>query len=308
MKILLIGEYSNVHATLAEGLRALGHTVTVLSNGDFWKDYPRDIDLVRMPGHWGGIRYLLKAYAWLPRLRGYDVVQLINPKADRGWVEADWIRGAKGALFDRIADDCDGIVASLYENYVCCQPRYSGKLHFIPYPINLGKTTPKQPHPEYGGLRIFIGIPRERSVYKGTDVMLRALQHLERQYADRMEVVKVESVPFPIYQNLMNHSDVLVDQLYSYTPAMNGLLAMSKGLILVGGGEEVHYHLLQETELRPIINVRPTEDDVYEQIEKRLLLADPGERERLSAESVEYIRRHHDHVKVARQYIELWER
>ncbi|MBQ7571039.1 MAG: glycosyltransferase family 1 protein [Bacteroidaceae bacterium] len=366
MKILLIGEYSNVHATLAEGLRALGHTVTVLSNGDFWKNYPRDIDLVRTPGHWGGIRYLLKAYAWLPRLRGYDVVQLINPmflelKAeriasfyrqlrrqngrmflgsfgiDKPWVEeglkpetflysdfyangerrhnafteemeADWIRGAKGTLFDRIADDCDGIVASLYENYVCCQPRYSGKLHFIPYPINIGKTTPRQPHPEYGGLRIFIGVPRERSVYKGTDVMLRALQRLERQYTDRMEVVKVESVPFPIYQNLMNHSDVLVDQLYSYTPAMNGLLAMSKGLILVGGGEEVHYHLLQEPELRPIINVRPTEDDVCEQIEKRLLLAAPGERERLSTESVEYIRRHHDHVKVARQYIDLWER
>ena len=40
MRILLIGEYSNVHWTLACGLRQLGHQVTVLSNGDFWKDYP----------------------------------------------------------------------------------------------------------------------------------------------------------------------------------------------------------------------------------------------------------------------------
>lgn len=31
MKILLIGEYSNVHNTLARGLRELGHTVTVIS-------------------------------------------------------------------------------------------------------------------------------------------------------------------------------------------------------------------------------------------------------------------------------------
>ena len=51
MKILLMGEYSNVHATLTEGLRKLGHEVTVLSNGDFWKNYPRDIDLVTMPSH-----------------------------------------------------------------------------------------------------------------------------------------------------------------------------------------------------------------------------------------------------------------
>lgn len=47
MKILLIGEYSNVHWTLAEGLRQLGHTVTVISNGDYWKNYNRDISLTR---------------------------------------------------------------------------------------------------------------------------------------------------------------------------------------------------------------------------------------------------------------------
>ena len=55
MKILLIGEYSNVHATLAEGLKAIGHSVTVVSNGDFWKNYPRDISLVRHPSKLGGI-------------------------------------------------------------------------------------------------------------------------------------------------------------------------------------------------------------------------------------------------------------
>ena len=33
MKILLIGEASNLHWTLAEGLRANGHTVTVVSHG-----------------------------------------------------------------------------------------------------------------------------------------------------------------------------------------------------------------------------------------------------------------------------------
>ena len=36
MKILLIGEASNLHWTLAEGLRANGHTVTVVSHGSHW--------------------------------------------------------------------------------------------------------------------------------------------------------------------------------------------------------------------------------------------------------------------------------
>ena len=80
MKILLLGEYSNVHATLAKGLRALGHEVTVASSGDGWKNYPRDIDMKRESlGFWSSLRFLLRTYRQVRKFRGYDVVQLINP-------------------------------------------------------------------------------------------------------------------------------------------------------------------------------------------------------------------------------------
>ena len=97
MKILLLGEYSNVHWTLAEGLRKLGHNVTVVSNGDFWKDYPRDIDISRKPGKIGGIKLYIKLLRMLPKLRGYDIVQLINPlffelKAERLFFFYNYLR------------------------------------------------------------------------------------------------------------------------------------------------------------------------------------------------------------------------
>ena len=80
MRILLIGEYSNLHWGLSEGLREAGHEVCVLSNGDFWKNYRRDISLVREEGTpFAGIKYLFNAMGLLPKMRGYDVVQLINP-------------------------------------------------------------------------------------------------------------------------------------------------------------------------------------------------------------------------------------
>lgn len=47
MRILLIGEFSNVHATLAKGFRELGHEVTVVSNGNGWRNYDRDISMIR---------------------------------------------------------------------------------------------------------------------------------------------------------------------------------------------------------------------------------------------------------------------
>jgi hypothetical protein len=104
---------------------------------------------------------------------------------------------------------------------------------------------------------------------------------------------------------MMNGSDAILDQLYSYTPSMNPLLAMSKGIICVGGGEPENYEILDETELHPIINVEPTYESVYAQLEQLVL-----HQERipeLKRQSVEYIRRHHDYLKVARQYEELYQ-
>lgn len=360
MRILLIGEYSNVHWTLACGLRQLGHTVTVLSNGDFWKNYPRDISLVRREGKWGGIGYMARLYSLLPKLRGYDVVQLINPmfleiKAERilpiyrylrqhngrvflgafgmdyYWVHecitrkplrysdfnfgqeirtdheaqkyiADWIGTAKERLNRIIAADCDGIVAGLYEDWICYQPIFANKLSFIPYPIRCDHKPQITRHER---LKVFIGINRSRSVYKGTDVMLRAARDVEARHPTEMTLTVVESMPFAEYVKCLYDQDVLLDQLYSYTPSMNPLEAMAHGVICMGGGEIEGYELLGEHDLRPIVNVEPTYESVVEQLE--YLIAHPDEVERLRQQSVEYICKHHDYIKVARRYEEFYQ-
>ncbi len=363
MRILLLGEYSNVHNTLSEGLKALGHDVCVASDGDSWKNYPRDINLQRRStGAVGTIRYLFDIVKNLNNLTGYDVVQIINPmflelKAERiypfyryirkhnkklfmgafgmdyYWVKAgldcktfkysdfnignqirhnadndlfvrDWIDGEKGKLNRYIAQDCDGIIACLYEYERSYTPHYPDKTRFIPLPINPDHISPKTPHPDYDGIKFFIGIQKTRSAYKGTDIMYSALQRLQHKYPDLMQIVKVESVPYDTYQQLMNGSDVILDQLYSYTPSMNSLLAMAKGIVVVGGGEEENYEILDENHLRPIVNVQPDEQDVYLQMEK--IITGEYDLQRMSAESVEYIHKHHHHIKVAQQYLDFW--
>ena len=141
---------------------------------------------------------------------------------------------------------------------------------------------------------------------KGTDIMLRALERIVAAYPDRAEMVKAESVPFAEYKKMMCSSDVLLDQIYSYTPAMNALQAMSQGLIVVSGAEEENYEILGETELRPIINVQPDEEDAYHQLEQ--LVLHPERLPQLQLDSIEYVRRHHDSIKVAKQYLEAWKK
>lgn len=180
----------------------------------------------------------------------------------------------------------------------------SGKNAIHPLPHQLVGNHATHPPSRNGTDAFFIGIQRKRNAYKGTDIMYKALVELAARYPDRIEIVKAESVPFAQYSRMMDHSDVLLDQLYSYTPAMNALCAMAKGLVVVGGGEEENYDILREKELRPIVNVLPSFDDVYAKLER--LIQHPEDIARLSAESTQYVRRHHDHLKVAEQYVEFW--
>lgn len=363
MKILLIGDYSNVHATLAQALKKYGHQVVLVSDGDGWKDYPRDIDIKR-PGYgrWESLRYLIYLRRIWKQLRGYDVVQIINPvflplRAERiwpfyqmlrknnkkvfmaafgmdyYWVKAgldcttfrysdfnignevrtdisenelfirDWLNGPKGKLNLRIEQDCDGIVAGLYE-YYASYSQYSphrNKLTFIPFPVVPDKriTTPTS-----NKVRFFIGVQRKRSAYKGTDIMLKALQRIEKEFSDSVEVQYAENVPFLEYRKMMLSSDVILDQLYSYTPAMNALEAMAHGLIVVGGGEPENYAILNEQDLHPIINVEPNEESVYSAL--RQLAQHPEYILSRKIDSLTYVKKHHDALKVAQMYVDWW--
>lgn len=134
--------------------------------------------------------------------------------------------------------------------------------------------------------------------------MLRALERVERKYPDVCEIVRVENVPFEEYKRLMTDSDVILDQLYSYTPAMNALEAMARGLVVVGGGEPENYEILHENELRPIVNVEPNEVSVFNQLCN--LIEHRKDIPCMKKQSQLYIARHHDHIKVAQQYLDFW--
>lgn len=80
MKVLLMGDGSAYHANLATALRAMGHSVTVASDGTRWMNTARDIDLARRPGKLSGALLWLRLSKLEARhLKGYDVVQLSSP-------------------------------------------------------------------------------------------------------------------------------------------------------------------------------------------------------------------------------------
>ena len=362
MRILLLGEFSGLHWTLAEGLRTLGHEVCVASDGSGWKDYPRDINLLRPTDSFtDGLKHVANILRHLPSFRNYDVVQLINPyfmrlRSERTipiynylkkhndkvflgafgmdhyyvktCMETDTFKYSdfkignemKDTEYNRIniweclhggtakanriiAETCNGIIACLYEYYVSYQPYFPNKTGFIPLPINRSLIAPRvREIPEK--VNFFIGIQANKNDVKGTDVMLPVLEEVQKMYPEACRITKVVSVPFNEYQKLLDAADVQLDQLYSYTPSMNSLLAMAKGMIVVGGGEEENYEILGETSLRPIINVLPDQADIFNKLER--LILNKEQIPVLSAQSIEYVEKYHDHIRVARQYLDFW--
>lgn len=362
MRVLLIGEPSNLHWTLAEGLRENGHQVITVSDGNTWKKCNADILIIKEGSSiYYRIKHLCRHLQVFFTLTGYDVVQINNPSFipfragivnlfyqwlklmnkkvflgafgdDYYWVKkclekdgfrysnfyiygrewkcekndrviSEWIDGSYKNLNIKIAKQCNGIVACLYEYYEAYRTDFESKTSFIPLPVNLSQIEPKTKRFD-GVIRFFIGIDKARAEWKGSDVMLRALRRIELDYPNDCIINVAESIPYYEYVDMLRNSDVLLDQLYSFTPAMNSLIAMAQGLIVVGGGEEENYEILNEKTLRPIINVLPFEDDVYSKLE--WIIKNKNEVPRLSKESIDYVMKYHNYINVAKEYVEFW--
>lgn len=369
MKILLLGDASNLHNTLAVELRREGHSVVVASDGSRWMDTDRDITLRRGSGIMGTARYLGKLALTLPRLRGYDVVQLAGPmflqlrpeklrhilsylrkhnrrvmmtalatdptyyaachdgttyrysdyrigsepspftlsREYRERHHADWTLPAVTAYHAHLLEQVDGVVACLWEYYAAYR-RYAPRvaLSYSGIPIDTDRLVPQRSIdtvPER--IRLFIGIQRERTILKGTDRLLAAARRVAERHPSRVELDVVENLPYKQYIGRMAQAHVILDQLYSYTPATNALIGMAQGLVALSGAEPEYYSLIGETANKPIVNVSPlVEGDIERQLEALV-----ERRDRLpamAAASRAFVVKHNAAPVVASRFVEMW--
>lgn len=201
----------------------------------------------------------------------------------------------------------DAIVACLYEYWLAYDiAPFSHKLHYVPLPMQLPLASSIHIKGSGDTIKVLVGIQPKRDYLKGAMKIAAFVEDVARRHPGRVEIKYVEGVPYAEYMCMLSEADVLVDQLYSYTPSMNSLAAMARGTVVIGGGEEDYYEFIGERRLRPIINVRPDVPDSQNiaAIEKALFTE--GSLERLSHESVEFVRKYHDSRCVAAQYERLY--
>lgn len=200
----------------------------------------------------------------------------------------------------------DVLLPCLYEYFVYYnQPEYTDKLYYMPLPMEIPETL-HTPHSSlHTPIKVLVGIQSKRDYIKGAGIIGDLVERVAAENPGKIDVKRVYDVSYNEYLKMLDEADVLVDQLYSYTPSMNSLAAMAHGTVVIGGGEEEYYEFIGESELRPIINVRP-EDDEYNLKKLRDTLLYPDKIERMKREGLEFVRKHHDYVKVAKGLIEIY--
>lgn len=205
MKILLIGDASNYHSALASGLKKLGHDVTVASNGSRWMDTDRNIDLYRRPGKAGGaILWARLRTVLASRLKGYDVVQIVNP------IFVDLRPHRVAALFRRLKRDNGAVYLTALGTetaYVemCLAP--DCPLRYTEMMVE-GRPTPFLAGPDGPGINLWLRDPllsHSRMIYDNVDGVVTALYeyHLAMQRVFPSEriayggiPVELDSIPF----------------------------------------------------------------------------------------------------------------
>lgn len=214
-------------------------------------------------------------------------------------------RGAKESWF-ATSQMADALVPCLYEYWLDYNEEpFAPKLHYIPLPMVLPDDTIKIKG-QGEVIKVLVGIQPRRDFLKGACKIASFVEEVASRHPGKIDIKYVEGVPYDEYLRMLGEADVLVDQLYSYTPSMNSLAAMAHGTVVIGGGEEEYYSFIGEKDLRPIINVRPDvpDDENVAAIERAFFTE--GLLANMSRQSLEFVRKYHDYRRVAEEYERLY--
>lgn len=220
--------------------------------------------------------------------------------------KADWHQPILRDHCRYIYDNIDGVVTALYEYDLSVREILSpDKFIYGGIPIDTNSVTPEFIDTPPESVSLFLGRHRDRQIEKGTDRMEKVAQAIANKYPNQCKLDIVENLPYEEYLRRLRDAHIVLDQLYSYTPATNALLAMAMGLNSVSGGEEEYYEFIGEKELRPIINAVPDDNELFNTLENVIL--NPELIVKRSREGRAFVEKHNDSKVVAQRFIDFWQ-
>lgn len=200
----------------------------------------------------------------------------------------------------KMASSVNAIIPVAYD-YRIGYNEFKNLAKTLPMPINCAGIQPKYFNKESNKIIILHGI--SRAGFKGSRYINGALERLKEKYLEKIEVVKPERLTYSEYLDVLQRSDIVVDQALSYSYGMNALLSAAMGKVTLSGAEP---ECLSElgVEQSPIINILPSVEDIFSKLDR--LVSDRILISKLSNDSRRYVENLHDSKVVANRFISTW--
>ncbi len=224
-------------------------------------------------------------------------------KADIG----AWLAPVLADYADYVYENVDGVVTALYEYHAVCSRFVSAsRLAYggIPIDIRQLQYQPMQKWPD-GKVHFQLAYHKGREAEKGIDILMPLIERVVAAHPDKAALDIVHNVPYNQFLKRLTQTHIVVDQLYSYTPATTALLAMAMGRVAITGGEQEYYDFIGET-ARPILNPDPRDLSGFEAMLHHVI-EHPEVLVGLSAEGRALVERDNDADIVAGRFIKFWE-
>lgn len=243
----------------------------------------------------GGDAYMIPIL--MGKLRYSPYTNSFNEKKFNGFFKMIGYEQFNKAI--KLAITFDGIISSLYE-YALPYKGFKNYLGIIPFPSLIPNTLPDKLNID-GKIKIFHGVTRKEM--KGSNYIIQALKLISKEYSGQVEVEIVEKVPYYEYKELFNDCHIFIDQACSYGYAMNALLALAKGKVVLSGCEKEHRRIVGDN--CPVINIQPSTLQIYKTI--RNLIENKGLIQEIGSSGYSFVKEVHDCNKIANDYLKKWE-
>lgn len=206
-------------------------------------------------------------------------------------------------LQNKFMSKIDGIIPIMWEYAESYRnSKFANKLNStIPLPINTKKI---QYEKNVLKNKIVFYHASRRSKYKGSDIIVEAMNIFQNKYPNDVEMIYADFLPLNEYLEVISKTNVVIDQCRSYTYGMNAIYSMAKGKIVMSGSEPEALEELEVTSC-PVINITPNVQQMISQFER--ILESKQQIEELSQDSRRFIEEKHDYIMIANRYMESWQ-
>jgi hypothetical protein len=224
-------------------------------------------------------------------------------KHDPGSKIIIWEQERTRRLSEKLRQGVQTIIPNCVEYKLAYERRYKN-LPFIPLSIDVEKLPFDIASKDYSKIRILHGVNKGREGVKGTYFIKAALQKIVEKYAEKVEVIITESLPFNEYIQILKKVNVVLDQPYGYSPSMNALYSMNFGCVVFSGAEPEYLDSLNIKE-SPLINMLPDADDIFQKVDQ---LITSGKVEEKGKQSHDFVKNYHSINKNVEKYLKVWQK